>query len=409
MSTPILIFLVTYFLIAAQRVPGLHLNRPAAALLGAVAMVLFGGLPLREAYAAVDLDVLVFLLGVMLLVAHLELGGFFEQAAAWLLTHAHTPRRLLVYLTVGSGLLSAFFVNDTVCLVLVPVVLAALGPLDVRPAPYLLGLGMGSNVGSLLTFTGNPQNMLVGLWSGIPFARFSLQMLPVVAGGLAITCLVLLKIYREELSPPLVRDAIPPVAPADGRMVGTALALFAGCVAAWVAGASLPLAAIAAGALMLALGGRNPGDALARVEWSLLLFFAALFVVMQGLERSGIVDRINHDGLAWMSPDNRWSTATAVSGVMLVLSNLISNVPAVILWRSVVPALPEPRFVWSVMAMSATLAGNMLLIGSMANLIVAERAEARGVKLGYWEFARAGVPVTLLTIGWGIVVLVLTT
>jgi Na+/H+ antiporter NhaD/arsenite permease-like protein len=144
------------------------------------------------------------------------------------------------------------------------------------------------------------------------------------------------------------------------------------------------------------------------VEWSLLLFFAALFVVMQGLERSGIVDRINHDGLAWMTPGGRWSTATAVSGVMLVLSNLISNVPAVILWRSAVPMLPDPRFVWSVLAMSATLAGNMLLIGSMANLIVAERAEARGVTLGYWEFARAGIPVTLLTIGWGIVILVLT-
>ncbi|HEY3011507.1 MAG TPA: SLC13 family permease, partial [Gemmatimonadales bacterium] len=169
MSTPLLIFGLTYFFIAVQRIRWLHLNRPAAALLGAVAMVTVGGLPLADAYRAIDLDVLVFLLGLMILVGHLELGGFFEWAADWLLLHSPTPRRLLVAVVIGSGLLSALFVNDTVCLVFTPVLLAALGPLGVRPTPYLIALAMGSNVGSALTIVGNPQNMLIGLWSRIGF------------------------------------------------------------------------------------------------------------------------------------------------------------------------------------------------------------------------------------------------
>ncbi len=405
-SAPLLIFIVTYFLIAVQPVRFLHLNRPAASLLGAVAMVVLGGLPLAEAYAAIDLDVLVFLLGLMILVGYLEEGGFFEVAAEWLLERVTTPRRLLVGVVVGSGVLSAFFVNDTICLVVTPVLVATLGSLGVRPAPYLIALAMGANVGSLLAFTGNPQNMLIGLWSGIPFARFSLHMLPVVAGALVLTCAVLLVIYWRELDGPFPRRAeLPPVI-LDRSLVLTALLLFAAAVTAWLLGGNLPLVAITAGALMVALAGRDPAPALARVEWSLLLLFGALFVVMRGLERSGAVGFISAEGTQVVSLGGPWTSALAVSGVMLTLSNLISNVPAVILWRHVVPRLPHPELIWQLMAMSATFAGNLLMIGSAANLIVAERAEARGVKLRYGEYARAGVPVTLVTIAWGIMTLV---
>src|SRR5512146_3295118 len=396
MSLPLAVFAVTYFFIAVQRVHLLHLNRPAAALLGAVAMVTVGGLPLADAYRAIDLDVLVFLLGLMILVGHLELGGFFEWAADWLLVHSTTPRRLLVAVVLGSGLLSAFFVNDTVCLVFTPVLLAALLPLGVRPTPYLIALAMGSNVGSALTIVGNPQKMLIGLWSGIGFAAFTLRMLPVVLGALALTCALLLWLFRRELAAGFPAWVAPEQAPLDRRLVLTALAIFGTAFGAWLYGASLPEVAVAAGAVMLAAARRDPKPALEKVEWELLLFFGALFVVMRGLERSGAVGAINAKGLQAMAGGSRWAVAAAVSGVMLVLSNLISNVPAVMLWRNVV------------MAGSATFAGNLLLIGSMANLIVAERAEARGVKLGYWEYARAGVPVTLVTLAWGIAVLALT-
>jgi Na+/H+ antiporter NhaD/arsenite permease-like protein len=406
-TAPLIVFAVTYFLIAVQRVRWLHLNRPAAALLGAVGMVTVGGLPLADAYAAIDLDVLVFLLGLMILVGHLELGGFFEAVAAWMLRAARTPRMLLGLVVVGSGLLSALFVNDTVCLVFTPILIAALAPLEVRLTPYLVGLATGSNVGSALTIVGNPQNMLIGLWSGIGFAEFAWRMLVPVAGGLAITTGLLFWIYRADLARPLGSVPRPEISRLDHRLTGTALVLFAGALACWLAGLSLPLVAVAAGALMLAAAGRHPGPALERVEWELLLLFAALFVVTRGLQASGAVAVLDPARAADLAPGGRWPTAAAVSGAMLVLSNLVGNVPAVLLWRDVVPELADPEFVWQVMALASTLAGNLLLIGSMANLIVAERAESRGVRLGYWEYARAGVPVTLATLAWGVGALVL--
>src|SRR5437870_2998277 len=298
MTTGLVIFAATYLLIAVQRLPFVHLNRPAASLLGAVAMVVFGVLPLVDAYAAIDFDVLVFLLGLMLIVGYLEVGKFFEWAAEWILRRAGTPERLLLGVVVGGGLLSALFVNDTVCLVVTPVLLAAIGPLRVKPTPYLIGLAM------------------------------------------------------------------------------------------------------------VAIAQRDPAYAIDRVEWSLLLFFAALFVVMRGFEQTGAVGWIDRHALALMQDAPPWRAAVVVSGVMATLSNLISNVPAVILWRHTVPTIPNPDLMWRVLAMSSTFAGNLLLIGSMANLIVAERAQTRGVHVAFVEYARIGVPVTLLTLVWGLAVLV---
>ena len=236
MTTGLVIFAATYLLIAVQRLPFVHLNRPAAGLLGAVAMVVSGVLSLPDAYAAIDLDVLVFLLGVMLIVGYLEVGKFFEWAAEWVLRRARTPRRLLLGVVVGGGLLSALFVNDTVCLVVTPVLLAALGPLRVRPTPYLVGLAMGANVGSVLSVTGNPQNMLVGIWSGATFGGFLLHMLPVGLGGLAITYAYLRWAYRAELREPF-RERLETVPVAlDRPLVAKGLAVFGLAVVGWLAG-----------------------------------------------------------------------------------------------------------------------------------------------------------------------------
>ncbi len=406
MTAGLIIFAATYVLIAVQRLPFIHLNRPAASLLGAVAMVVSGVLTLPQAYAAVDFDVLVFLLGLMLVVGYLEVGGFFEWAAEWLLRRARTPNRLLLGVVVGGGLLSAFFVNDTICLMVTPVLLAALGPLRVRPTPYLIGLAMGANVGSVLSITGNPQNMLVGIWSGASFGGFLVRMLPVALGGLALTYGYLRWAFRADLGEPF-REVLATVpVTLDRPLVGKGLAMFGVAVVAWLAGGSLPLVAITVGALMVAIAQRDPAYAIDRIEWALLLFFASLFVVMRGVEQTGAVAWIDAHAVALAQGSSAWGGATAVSGVMLVLSNLISNVPAVLLWRNTVPTLADPDLTWRIVAMSSTFAGNLLLIGSMANLIVAERAEVRGVRIGFVEYARVGVPVTLLTLAWGIAVLV---
>lgn len=396
------ILIITYLLIAIQRVPYLRLNRPAAALLGAVAMVTIGGLPLHDAYAAIDLDVMVFLLGVLLITGYLESGGFFEWAARHVVVRARSPRALLAMVVATSGLLSAFFVNDSVCLVLTPLVLAAIRPLGVRPLPFLLAVALASNVGSAMTPTGNPQNMLIGVSSGIHFARFVATLALPSLGGLAIVYGVLAFVHRHELARGFSAvSAGDDAVPFDRPLVTRALIVFAGALVCWLAGLSLPLVAISAAAVLLAIAQRDPAKAFADVEWSLLLFFGALFVLMRGARDLPLVASLTsvagtqlHGALL--------HDAVITSGAMTALSNVVSNVPAVILWLPVVPHVAAPAFVWLVMAMSSTFAGNLTLLGSMANLIVAERAEARGERLAFGDYLRAGVPVTLLTLAWGI-------
>ena len=400
------ILIVTYLLIAVRRVPLLRLNRPAAALLGAVAMVTIGGLPMREAYAAIDLDVVIFLLGVLLITGYLESGGFFEWAARHIVDRARSATALLGAVVVASGLLSAFFVNDTICLVLTPLVLAALRPLGLRPLPFLLAIALASNVGSAMTPTGNPQNMLIGIASGIHFGRFMASLALPSLGGLVVVFFVLRAVHRKDLALPLREAVQAPEAPFDRPLVIRSLLVFAGALAGWLAGFSLPLVAITAATILLVIAQRDPAEAFAKVEWSLLLFFGALFVVMRGARDLPLVASLT-------SAAGRALTgapvhdAVVTSAAMTALSNIVSNVPAVILWLPVVPKVAAPVFTWLVMAMSSTFAGNLTLLGSMANLIVAERAEARGEHIGFVEYLRVGAPVTALTIAWGIATLAL--
>ena len=403
----LVIFAVTYIAIAVQQIPGLRLNRPAASLLGAVAMVTIGGLALEDAYAAIDLDVIVFLLGVLLLTGYLEVAGFFEWAAAGIVERMRSARGLLAALVVMSGILSAFFINDTICLVFTPLILAAIRPLGLNPIPFLLAIALASNVGSAMTITGNPQNMLIGIASGIPYARFLAVLALPSLGGLAIVYAVLARVHRRDLDAPLVRPAHAEGFMVDRVLIAKALVVFGGALAGWLAGLSLPLVAIAAAAVMIAIAQRDPTEAFARVEWSLLLFFAAIFVVMQGVRELPLFASLTSSTAARLG-GSPWQDAGVASVAMLALSNLVSNVPAVVLWVPIVARTENPEYLWLVLAMSSTFAGNFTLLGSMANLIVAERARARGVTLGFGAYLRVGVPVTILTLIWGIVVLVLT-
>jgi Na+/H+ antiporter NhaD/arsenite permease-like protein len=406
LTTRLVILILTYLLIAVQQLPFLRLNRPAAALLGAVAMVTIGGLPLHDAYAAIDLDVMVFLLGVLLITGFLEVGGFFEWAASWIVVRARSPRMLLAAVVGASGLLSAFFVNDTICLMMTPLLIAVLRPLHLKPLPFLLAIALASNVGSAMTPTGNPQNMLIGVASGIHFARFVAALALPSIGGLVIVFSVLSWLHRRDLAVPLAADTVAADAPLDRSLVTRSLVVFSGALAGWLAGLSLPLVAIAAEAILIAIAQRDPAEAFAKVEWSLLLFFGALFVVMRGARDLPLVASLTAAAAAQLhgAPVH---DAIVTSAAMTALSNLVSNVPAVILWLPVVPKVAAPTFVWLTMAMSSTFAGNLTLIGSMANLIVAERAESRGERLGFVDYLKAGIPVTLLTLIWGISMLVL--
>lgn len=406
----LIILVVTYLLIALQGIPGLRLSRPAASLLGAVAMVTLGGLPLADAYGAIDMNVIVFLLGVLLLTAYLELGGFFEWVAHGIVRRAHAPMSLLAVVVFVSGILSAFFVNDTICLVLTPLVLAVVRSLRLRPLPYLLAIALGSNVGSAMTPTGNPQNMLIGVASGIRFSRFLYTLAPASLGALAIVFGIIAFVHRADLHATNRLDAsgeTPAVDHAfDRPLVTRALVVFAGALVAWLAGLSLPLVAITAAAILMLVAGRDTTEAFATVEWDLLLFFGALFVVMRGVRDVPLVRELTSASAQHLTGAPTHD-ALIVSGAMLALSNLVSNVPAVILWLPVVPRVANAAFVWLVMAMSSTFAGNLTLLGSMANLIVAERAGARGERIGFVEYLRVGLPATVVTMLWGVLWIVL--
>ena len=231
----IAIFTLTYLLISGRRLKVLPLNRPAAAVLGTVLMVAAGVLSPEEAYRAVDYDTLVLLMGMMLIAAYLHLAGFFQWAADQILRRARTPVRLLAGLVISSGVASALLVNDTVCLMMTPLVVAVMVRGGLPLPPYLLALAMSANLGSVATLVGNPQNMIIGSLSGISFVEFTRSLLPAAVVGMAIQFVILWWGFRRVLRAAVVR--VPETSPpTDGRPAGGAGAGGAGTGLWWVPG-----------------------------------------------------------------------------------------------------------------------------------------------------------------------------
>jgi Na+/H+ antiporter NhaD/arsenite permease-like protein len=393
---PAVIFLATYLFIAIESGRGSHLDRTAAAFCGAIAMVLAGVLSLDEAYKIIDWNTLLFLLGMMILVAHFQISGFFDWVAVHVARVARTRLQLLLLLVFTSGILSAFFVNDTICLVLTPIVLVVTDRLKLPPVPYLLAVASSSNVGSSMSVTGNPQNALVGISAHFSFLGFLGHLAPVALLGLAIDAAVLAVFFRRDLFHQAFEQRPPDVAVRLDRVLLVKCSLAAALVIVlWVAGYSFPMVAISVGAFILVIGRVKAENVYQRLDWELLLFFASLFVVIHGFQASGAVDfliaRFHHAFEGGFEKQ-----LFAVSGLMLILSNLVSNVPAVLLFRPLVPSFPDSHFIWLVVASASTLAGNATPLSSVANLIVLQQAGKR-VQISFWEFARVGLIITLLT------------
>lgn len=399
MAAALVVFTLTCLAIAAGRVPWLSVDRPAAALLGAVMMVATGVLLPAEAGAAVNGDTLGLLLGMMILAAYLAEAGFFRWASWRVIRAARTPRSLLWGLTLTAGLLSAFLVNDTVCLLMTPLVVRIIDDADLPPLPYLLAIAFGSNAGSAATLTGNPQNMLVGTLSGISWPRFAAALaLPAAASLLAVAAVLHLE-FRAELPRRALANRGFPEPPIDVRLLRRALA------ATGLAVAGFPLAwtALFAAALLMAVAGRAPREALARVDWPLLLFFAGLFVVVAGVGRSGLAERLYQVALPWLG-DTAELQAIGFSGFTVAASQVVSNVPFVLLAGHWIPRLADPTLLWLATALASTLAGNLTVVGSVANLIVLELAGPKG-RIGFWRFLRYGAVVTGVTLVLGLTIL----
>ncbi len=391
------LIVVTYFGVAIGEFPRLKMNRATIAFVGAVALVAMDILPLNAALQSLDVDTLLLLFAMMVINVHMRLAGFFDWVSAHIVAAAHTPRTLLALMVCASGILSALFLNDTIVLMFTPLVLDVTVALKRNPIPYLIGLVTAANVGSMATIIGNPQNMLIGMSSHIPFAAFLVALSPIALIGLAIVWGVLVLTYRTEFAS--VRLQAPALAPrsVDRGLLNKTLLLTGAMLAAFLLGAPVPLAALAAAAGSLITRRIDPDKILSQVDWSLLVFFSSLFVVTGALSYTHWSDVL----FALGEPLARAGVAP-LSIVTAILSNLVSNVPAVLLFRPLVPNFADPTRVWLTLAMASTLAGNLTLLGSVANLIVAESARARGVKLSFMEYLKAGVPITVLTLIVGI-------
>ncbi len=389
---------LTYLGVALGGFPRLQMNRATIALVGAVALVCVGVLPLDVALASLDANTLILLFAMMVVNAHLELAGFFQWVGGWIVGRARSPRVLLAWVMLASAVLSALFLNDTVVLMFTPLVLQVALALRRNPMPYLIGLATAANIGSMATITGNPQNMLIGVTSQISFVDFLAALAPLAAVGLALAWGVLLLVYRREFSsgPFLQATHIP--AQTDPWLLKKSLALIGLMLIAFVIGIPVPLAALAVAAVLLVTRRTDPATIFARVDWSLLVFFCGLFVVTGAISYCGIADGLFKAAQAWTH-----AGVFPLSFVAVLVSNVISNVPAVMLFRPLIPQLADPHRMWLALAMASTLAGNLTLLGSVANLIVAESARARGVNLSFGEYLRAGVPITILTLAVGIV------
>ncbi|WP_083670968.1 anion transporter [Singulisphaera sp. GP187] len=399
------IFGLTYFALALGKIPGLRIDRAGIALVGAASMLACGAITMPDAARAVDYETIVLLFGMMVMVAFLRLAGFFALATEQIVARFSGPFALLAVTIALSGVLSAFLVNDVVCVALTPLVLQLCQRLKRPPIPYLIGLATASNVGSVATITGNPQNIMIGSLSQISYLRFAARLAPVAAIGLILNFAVVAFVYRKALRGSRDRTVEIDEAPrprTHRRLLIKGIVVTIMTVAFFFAGKPIPLVALIAAAVLM-LDRVRPEKLYRAIDWPLLVMFTGLFVVVHAFEVV-VVQTWGIEG--WH--DLRQSPVVLVSGLSLILSNLVSNVPAVLLFKPLMEVMSQKELAWLALAMSSTLAGNLTLLGSVANLIVVENARRAGTELGFLEYLKVGVPLTIVTTLVGVAWLIFT-
>ena len=392
-----LIFLSTYAVVAIGKMPLYRIDRAGAALLGGSLMVATGVLSLEDAYQAIDFNTIVLLFGMMIVVANLRLSGFFRVVTHWIAAHVRRPITLLGMVIIVSGFLSAFLVNDTICLVMTPLILEVVVRLKRNPIPYLLGIATASNIGSVATITGNPQNIIIGSISHIPYGAFAATLAPIAIVGLLIAAALITLSYRSEFFSSDQFKCVDFPSHYHGPLLVKTILVLVVMVALFFVGQPVAKVAIIGGAFLLLTRRVRPEKVYVEIDWPLLVMFVGLFVVVGGLEKAVITPDVRV-AVSRQHLDNM----VVLGGITAILSNVISNVPAVLVLKSFVPNLQDPQRAWLVVAMAATLAGNFTLVGSVANLIVAQRAKVRDVELSFWAYFKVGAPLTVLTIAFGL-------
>jgi len=415
------IFIITYIFISVRRVSKIKIERPAIALLGGIAMIAAGGLSASDAISAIDLHTIFLLLGMMLIVSALEISGFFNYATVQMARLATSQLHLLTITVLLTALLSALFLNDAVVLLLTPIIVKVTRTLKVDPIPYLVGEAMASNIGSVATPIGNPQNAYIAMKSGIPFTHFVAYLFPIAVLSLVVEIIVLCIVFQKELKKPIApiksykHEMIHGMHPKKAfqmisilkilhageiknqRLLVFTLAIFICVFLGFIfSSSSLPISivAIAGGTLVFALAQPicrvSSKDIMKNVDWGILIFFAGLFILLKGVENTLLIAYITN----YFSAN---PTIFNLSFVTALISNLISNVPAVMLLTPASGVIPNTYAFYLTLAAVSTLAGNATLLGAAANIIVAEVALGYGTELKFKKFLVAGLPVTILT------------
>ncbi|MCK9212315.1 MAG: SLC13 family permease [Ignavibacteriaceae bacterium] len=396
-SLALFIFLLTYAGIIFTRFPWLNIDRPSAAFFGAVSMVVFGILTFDESISAIDFNTIALLLGMMMLIAVLEIDGFFLLISETTISLAKTPQQLLLLIIFVTGISSAFLVNDAVVLLFTPVVISICKGTKRQPLPYLIAEIMASNSGSALTITGNPQNILIGIQSNFAFGQFMLYMFPIAIGGLFIIFYTIKFFFKDEFAGGTRLFCNLEKEEWNYASMKFSIPIFIFVIVAFFFSkefhVSYPVIALTGGSLVLLLGKIKPSKVIKEIDWVLLLFFASLFIVVKGIEKYQLLDPFIHH----FKMNASLSGILSLHGLSLILSQVVSNVPFVILMQPLLKPLHN-QMLWLALASSSTLAGNFTIIGAMANLIVIEIAKKQGIHVNFFTFLKIGAVVTFFSL-----------
>ena len=380
------VLVLTYTGLGLGYLPGWRMNRATIAVVGAAALIALGVLDLRAAWQAIDYKTLIFLFGMMVISANLAVSGFFALSLDYLMRYVRSPFGLIIVLTFAGGILSALFLNDTIALILTPLVVTLTSSLNLNPIPYLLALAGATNLGSVATLSGNPQNILIGSFSGISYLEFAKTLTPLAMVSLLIQICYLWWLYPEIRSTKPTLNYIHLRYPVLKSVLIKSLIITAALLIAFLIGVPTAEATLIAAGLLFLTRRIKPERILGQVDGNLLLMFSGLFILTEGVQKLGLLNQLSqfvHHPLS-------------ILGLTTVLSNLVSNVPAVLLLHHLIPH-PEPR-TWLLLAAGSTLAGNLTLLGSVANLIVAEVVAKQGYRLSFGEHLRFGFPLTIVTL-----------
>lgn len=391
------VFAFVYLGMILGRIPGLALDRAGVALLGAIALVSFGRVRVPELSTVIDIPTIALLFGLMVVSAQFRIAGFYSAVAGRISAVESSPEGLLALLIAASAALSAILANDIVCLAVTPVLVEGCARRRLDPVPFLLGLACAANVGSAATLIGNPQNMLIGQVLGLSFSGYLLDAAVPSAAGLGAVWLVIVLRYRGKWGSGIEVPAVETAA-LDRRQTWKGAVILVLLMAAFLAGAwPREILALTAAGVLLCSRRMESREMLGLVDWQLLVLFMSLFVVNHAFEASGGMDAFTARAA---SAGVDLSRPAWLFGAGVVLSNLVSNVPAVML---LLPFAHHP-LAGPALALSSTLAGNLLVVGSIANIIVIDQAARLGVRISWREHARVGIPVSLLTLalaaGW---------